>query len=392
MQAPRWLRRRLGGPTPWALVALVAAGCVAGAAAEIVGPVGGGFKDLLVYRFAAGAVLDGVSPYAGDDPTHGLPFTYPPFAAVLLAPLAPLPEWLAAALWTGASAGALGGSVLLVRRALGRTSPAGLVVLLSVAALGLEPVWQNLTFGQVNLLLMLLVLVDLLRPERRLSGVALGIAAGVKLTPLLFVVLLALVGQRGAATRAMLTFAATVAIGLAAVPGAAAYWTDGLLAPGRVGPPALAHNQSVQGTLTRLLDGSPPTLAWLVVAGPIAVAVVLVAAAWWRRGDRALGTCLGAIAMLLASPVAWSHHWVWAVPVALVAWEHSRWAAAAWTAVFVSRPIVWPPWGGGRELDWSATEHLVGNAYVLAALALAAWASSAQVARSTMVAKTRRLD
>ena len=388
MQAPRWLRAQ----TQRALVPLVAAGCVAGAAAEVLGPVGGGFKDLLVYQYAAGAVLDGVSPYARDDPANDLPFTYPPFAALLMAPLAHLPAWLAAALWTGASAGALGGSVVLVRRALGRTSPAGLVVLLSVAAVGLEPVWQNLTFGQVNLLLMLAVLVDLLRPERRLSGVALGIAAGVKLTPLLFVALLVLAGQRAAATRAMLAFAATVAIGLVAVPGAAAYWTDGLLAPGRVGPPALAHNQSVQGTLTRLLDGTPPTLAWLVVAGPIAAAVVLVAAAWWRRGDRALGTCLGAMAMLLASPVAWSHHWVWAVPVALVAWERSRLAAVVWTGVFVTRPIVWPPWGEGRELDWSPVEHLVGNAYVLAALALAAWASGSQVARSTMVANARRLD
>jgi alpha-1,2-mannosyltransferase len=87
-----------------------------------------------------------------------------------------------------------------------------------------------------------------------------------------------------------------------------------------------------------------------------------------------LGTCLGAIAMLLASPVAWSHHWVWAVPVALVLWERTRWAAAAWTAVFVLRPIVWPPWGRGREYDWRWFEHLPGNAYVIAALAVGIWA------------------
>jgi alpha-1,2-mannosyltransferase len=374
------------------LAALVVAAAVAGVVTAARGEVFGGFKDLLVYQYAGGAALDGRSPYAHDDPASGLPFTYPPFAAVLMAPLALLPGWLAASLWTGASVGALSGSVVLVRRALGRTSPAGLVVLLTVAALALEPVWQNLTFGQVNLLLMLAVLVDLLGPERRLSGVALGIAAGVKLTPLVLVVLLALAGQRAAATRAAFTFAATVAIGILAVPGAAAYWTDGLLAPGRVGPPALAHNQSVYGALTRMLGSGPPTLLWLLVAGPFAAAVVLVAAAWWRRGDRALGTCLGAVAMLLASPVAWSHHWVWAVPVALVLWERTRWAAVAWAAVFVTRPIVWPPWGAGRELDWGAPEHVVGNAYVLAALALAAWAGRGQVARSTMVAQRRRVD
>lgn len=365
MPAPHPLR----SPTSRAILALVVVGGVAGA-------LGGELKDLLVYQHGGRAVLAGVSAYARDDPVNGLPFTYPPFAAVLMAPLALLPTWLAAAAWTGASAGALGAAVVVVRRALGRTSPAWLIVLVSVAALALEPVWQNVTFGQINLVLMLAVLVDLLRPERRLSGVALGIAAGVKLTPLVFVVLLVLAGRRAAAARAVLVFGATVAVGFAAMPGSAAYWTDRLIDPTRVGPPALAHNQSVYGALTRLLDGPPAPYLWLAVAGPLACAVVLVAARWWRRGDRVLGTCLGAVAMLLASPVAWSHHWVWAVPGALVLWERNRWAAAAWTAVFVTRPILWPPWGEGRELEWGAPEHLVGNAYLLAALMLVGWASS----------------
>ena len=80
--------------------------------------------------------------------------------------------------------------------------------------------------------------------------------------------------------------------------------------------------------------------------------------------------------MLLASPVSWSHHWVWAVPIALVLWERSRWAGAAWTAVFVARPIVWPPYGQGREYGWSPLDHLVGNAYLLAALAVSVWAAA----------------
>jgi alpha-1,2-mannosyltransferase len=103
----------------------------------------------------------------------------------------------------------------------------------------------------------------------------------------------------------------------------------------------------------------------------------LVGAAWWRRGERVLGTCLAAVSMLLASPVSWSHHWVWAVPVGLVLWERRRWAAVAWTAVFVARPILWPPWGEHREYAWSPVEHLIGNTYVLAALGFAAWAAVA---------------
>ncbi len=194
----------------------------------------------------------------------------------------------------------------------------------------------------------------------------------------MFVVLLVLIGRRTAAGRAVLAFVCTVAVGFLAMPGSAAtYWTDGLFNARRVGPPALAHNQSVYGALTRLLDGQPPPLLWLAVTGPLSLAILVVGAGGWRRGDRVLGTCLGATAMLLASPISWSHHWVWAVPVALALWERSRWAAAAWTAVFVARPFVWLPYSHSREYGWSPYDHVVGNAYLLAALALSVWAAAA---------------
>jgi alpha-1,2-mannosyltransferase len=363
----------LRGPAP--VLVLVLAMAVAAA-------VRGGFKDLLVYQYGGRAVIDGLAVYASRAPANGLPFTYPPFAAVLMVPLALLPAWLAGAMWTGASMGALASVVVLVRRALGRPTPGWLVALVGCGALALEPVWQNLTFGQINLVVMVAVLVDLIRPDRRWSGVLVGIAAGVKLTPLVFVVLLVLVGRRTAAGRAVLTFAVTVAVGFVAMPGSSAtYWTDGLVNASRVGPPALAHNQSAYGALTRLLDGEPTTLLWLVIATPISLAVLVVGASWWRRGDRVLGTCLGALAMLIASPVSWSHHWVWVVPVALVLWERNRWGCAVWTAVFVARPFVWLPYGQGREYGWSPLEHLVGNAYLLAALALAGWAAAALQSR-----------
>jgi alpha-1,2-mannosyltransferase len=334
-------------------------------------------------------VLDGLPVYRSVDPVTGLHFTYPPFAAVAMVPLAVVPGWLADALWAGASIAALTAAVVVVRRAMARPAPGWLVALLTAAALALEPVWQNLTFGQVNLILMLAVLVDLLGPQRRWSGVLVGIAAGVKLTPLVFVVLLVLVGRRAAAGHAALAFAATVVVGFAVAPGSAVtYWSHGLVDAGRVGPPALAHNQSAYGALTRLLDGPPPTLLWLAVAGPVAAAALVAGAAWWRRGDPALGTCLAALAMLVASPISWSHHWVWAVPVALVLWECSRRAGLLWVAVFVARPILWPPYGAGREYDWSPAEQVLGNTYLLAALALGAWAAVS--ARGTPLPTTTR--
>ena len=357
----------LNGPAP--VLILVAVAAVAGA-------LRGGFKDLFVYLYGGRAVLDGPALYESPDPVTGLHFTYPPFAAVVMLPLALLPPWLTAALWTGASVGALAVVVVVIRRTLDQPTPGWLVALLTVGALALEPVWQNLTFGQANLFLMLAVLVDLMRPDRRWSGVLTGIASGLKLTPFVFVVLLVLVGRRAAAGRAALAFAVTIAVGFVVMLGsAAAYWTDGLLDARRVGPPALAHNQSVYGALTRFLDGQPPTWMWLAVAGPISLAVLIVGARWWRRGDRFLGICLAALAMLFASPISWTHHWVWAVPVALALWARNRWAAAAWAAVFVARPVVWPPYGRGREYGWSPPDHLLGSAYLLAALAFSVWAA-----------------
>jgi alpha-1,2-mannosyltransferase len=373
------LARLLNGPAP--ILVLVAVAAAAGA-------LRGGFKDLFVYLYGGRAVLDGLPLYESQDPVTGLHFTYPPFAAVAMMPLALLPPWLAAALWTGTSVAALAAVIVVTSRVLGRPTPSWLVALVTAGALALEPVWQNITFGQGNLFLMLAVVVDLMRPERRWSGVLTGIAAGLKLTPLVFVVLLVLVGRRAAAGRAALAFAATVAVGFVMLPrSAATYWTDGLVDARRIGPPALSHNQSVYGALTRLLDGPPPTWAWLAIAGPLSLAVLVVGARWWRRGDRVLGTCLAALAMLFASPISWSHHWVWAVPVALALWARNRWAAAAWTAVFVARPVVWPPYGQGREYGWSPPDHLVGNAYLLSALAFSVWAAFALNRRAGLAAR-----
>ena len=366
----RWVRL-LAGPAPVAAVVLVAA-----VAAAVLTSLRGGLIDLGVYQEAGRDLLAGPPATAPRDPVTGLAFTYPPFAAVVMVPLAFVPPWLAAALTTGASTAALAAAVVLVRRALARPAPGWLAAAVASGAVALEPVWQNLAFGQVNVLLMTAVLADLLRTERRWSGVLLGLAAGVKLTPLVFVVLLLVVGRRATARRAFVTFCVTVVVGFLVAPRwAESYWTDGLVDAGRVGPPSLTHNQSVYGALTRLLDARPSLLLWLVVAVPLGVAIVVAARAWWRRGDVLLATCITALAGLLVSPISWSHHWVWAVPVALVLWEQNRWAALSWTAVFVARPILWPPWGGRREYAWGPVEHLVGNAYLLAALAVCGWAA-----------------
>lgn len=356
------------------------AAVVVGSAAIIgvaVGFLVGEFADLSVYRYGGSAVLDGAAPYDARDPATGYPFTYPPIAAVLMVPLALVPDVVAAALWTGASAACLTAGLLLVARAAGWDVRPWLVGLLACGSLALEPVWQNLTFGQINTLVMFAVLLDLLRPGRRTAGVLVGLAAAVKLTPLIFVVFLVLIGRGRAAARALATFALAAVLGLVVMPGAAVeYWTHRLFDPSRVGPPELAHNQSVSGMLARIL-GAPSTEGWLLVAVPVTLATLVVAVVWWRRGDELLAVGLAAMAMLLASPVTWSHHWVWAVVVAVALWQRTRLGAVAWTAVFVARPMLWPPWGEGRELAWQWHQHVVGNGYVLAALGFVLLAGAA---------------
>jgi alpha-1,2-mannosyltransferase len=184
-------------------------------------------RDLVVYR-DGGLIVRHVSPaydahrasplydWTGQ---HGVQFTYPPFAAVLFS-VASVLSWTALR-WamTLASVAALGLSLWLVFGALGyRDRPAirlGATLGISAFALATEPVQQTLALGQVNLLLMLLVVADLLLGDgnRWWNGIGVGIAAGVKLTPLIFIPYLLLTRRYRQAATASAVFAATVALG-----------------------------------------------------------------------------------------------------------------------------------------------------------------------------------
>jgi alpha-1,2-mannosyltransferase len=199
----------------------------------------------------------------------------------------------------------------------------------------------------------------------------------VKLTPLIFIVLLVLVGRRRAALVAASAFGATVAVGFALAPRDSwAYYTEVLWDPGRVGGVPYAGNQSLLAVLTRVAGHEVATATWLAVAVPLVLGVLLTAAWAWRRGEVLWGISLTACAMLLASPISWNHHWVWAVPITLlVATLPARMAwplGAAWLLVFVSRALWWPPETEDRELAWTLWQQLAGNSYAALAVALAA--------------------
>jgi alpha-1,2-mannosyltransferase len=286
------------------------------------------YFDLRVYHGAARLVLNGQPLYAGPI-WRWAPFTYPPFAAVLFAPLALLPltvdELLVTALGVACLVGILSRAMRLPSHcghhaavSNGWRSPA--LALAVAGALWLEPITSTLGYGQVNLLIALLIVWDLSRSDNAMSkGVLIGLAAGLKLTPLIFVPYLFFSDRRRAAGAALLTTAATVVLGAALLPGdTARFWGGGLfLDSARVGGCCAPANQSLRGvilnTVPSLGSGSVLLIASLIGATGLALAVRAS-----LRGDEAFGFSLCALTGLLVSPVSWTHHWTLAVPALLL--------------------------------------------------------------------------
>jgi alpha-1,2-mannosyltransferase len=326
--------------------------------------------DLKVYRLGGTTLLDEASALY-DARLAGLPFTYPPFAAVVMVPFALLPWTVAVVVWT------LGTFVSLVgvwRLSVGKGLASPVLLAVVAGSLVLEPVRETLGFGQVNLMLCALVLYDLLGPaDRRGRGVWVGLAAGVKLTPLVFFGLLVVTRQWKALARASAAFVVTVMVGFVVTPqGAKEYWTSLLADTTRIGGLAFSSNQSWNGFLVRLtgdLDGGGAI--WLGL-----VAVTVGGGLWltrqlWVRGDRVAAVAVTGLVGLLCSPVSWSHHWVWAIPLGIAVigrlTKYRVVFGVFWFGVFAVAPIWWPPNHENRELDWSFAEQFSGNAYLIAA-------------------------
>ena len=225
---------------------------------------------------------------------------------------------------------------------------------------------RTLHVGQVELLLMAVVIWDLGQPAtRRWRGLGIGLAAGVKLVPLIFIPYLLVTRRFRQAAVAAAVFAATAAAGWAALPAASAQWWLGpdFLAAGRTGFVGFEANQSLRGLLTRLAGGSPGgTVAWLVLAVAVGLAGMAAAARLHAAGQPVAGWLCCALTGLLVSPISWDHHWVWIVPglaagadAALRAAGRARPAAwgllAALGLAFAAWPSLWNrraalvPWG-----------------------------------------------
>jgi alpha-1,2-mannosyltransferase len=319
-------------------------------------------------------------------------------AAVLMWPLAFGPYAMWQVIWT---AGLIWAQQSVLRRC---GVPRGWELgLLGIAVvLAVEPIRTTLGYGQVNTMLMALVVADLLpdRPgERRRipRGTLIGLAAAIKLTPALFVVFAFFLGRRRLAFTGIISFFAFTAVGaIFQFQRTLDFW--GGLSGGdtRTASPLYAGNQSLLGVFFRLGDSSrTTTLVGLGVAGLVALLATLVAAHWWSAGQKVFAVGLVGLATCLASPLSWTHHYVWILPMAVaivrptvarrLGQENTpglpdpvealpRWASylgGFWVIwVCVCLPLAVLPYGGGRERTFTFLQSLVADLGPLLGVAL----------------------
>lgn len=360
-------------------------------------PNGANFVDLHVYLGGA-AALDHPGTlysyvYADQTPDFPLPFTYPPFAALVFYPLHLLPFGLVAFCWQLGIAGALYCVVRMSQRLLGVAASAGRRTAMLWTAVGIwtEPLRSTFDYGQINVILVLAAMWAVYSSRWWLSGLLVGVAAGIKLTPSFTGLYLLGVRRWGAAIFTAVVFAATVALSIAVVGQQARYYfTDLLGDAGRIGPIGTSFNQSWRGGISRIV-GHDAGYGPAVVAA-IAATALLAIFAWRSLGgpdkprDRLGSLLVVQLFGLLLSPISWTHHWVWLVP--LMIWLlHGPWCARVGAHVlgwgWLTLTLIGVPWllsfaqpniwqiGRPWFLAWAGLTYIVATLITLAWMAIA---------------------
>lgn len=353
--------------------------------------------DSAVYRAGGVALLTGEPLYdsmtLGAEPWWAqLPFTYAPSAALFFVPLAFLPTVLAWGVLTAVSVLAMSVVIrIILDKVPNRPSwlvPTKATMWFSILLLTIEPVWRTLFLGQINLLLLLMVVLDVLvitGAGGRLGkwgGVLIGIAAAVKLIPLIFVAHLLLTGRRAAAVRAFATFAGLQGLMfLITARDTWHFWTITAFGdPMRIGPVYWNGNQSLTGLLSRITLADPSSAKIAILVGAVlAIPAALLVRRFHRHNMAVAALMVSAFFGLMVSPISWTHHYVWVVPllVMLVARmpdplpQGIKRIARAGIApllvflVFVSCVLLIMRGGWGKELLWHWWEFIPGSAYMI---------------------------
>ncbi len=307
------------------------------------------FFDLKIYHGAMVWWTHGGNLYDFVSPGTTLGFTYPPFAALAMAPMAILPTMVAGWLNTLVSLAALALLLawLLIPIADRYGWPRWFTVALAVPLAGAtEPVRETLGFGQINLILAVLVYADFVylrnramaagpdRPElpagagrlRRLwvtgalAGVGVGLATAIKLTPGLFIIYFVVTKQwRAAATSSITAVAVTVLTFVVGGPETISYFTSVVTDTERVGAVDATANQALSGLLARLYDSpTTPTLMWLAFAMLMLALGLSRAATAHAEGDELTAFTLVGLTANVVCPISWTHHLVFLIPALVI--------------------------------------------------------------------------
>ncbi|WP_433682923.1 mannosyltransferase [Nocardia sp. CA-119907] len=262
--------------------------------------------------------------YAEKTPDFPLPFTYPPFAALVFFPLHYLPFTVIAVLWLLAIVAALFVVVWIafelilgkdrMREPKWRTA----AVWWTAIGIWMEPVRTTIDYGQVNVFLVLGAMLAVRSSRWWLSGGLIGVIAGIKLTPAISGLYFVARRRWGTALWSALVFGATVGVSFLINHKEAKRYFGTLLGDAdRIGPVGSVWNQSLRGALSRLLGHDVQSGPWWLAA--VAVVAVLAFFAWRALGpDDRLGTLIIVqLFGLMVSPISWSHHFVWLLPTVL---------------------------------------------------------------------------
>ena len=377
--APARLVRPGGNGDRPASVALVVALWVAALAVAVQGfvrmlarPLADRLPDLHVYVTAVSSFAHGTSLYG----LHGSlrsGFTYPPFAGLVLLPLAAVPEAPIRIAWTVLTVLAAGGIALIVARALPRRlGPLTAVVpVLTVLVLASRPFQSNLRFGQVSIFLTLAVLADVIALDgHRRQGVLTGLASAIKLTPLLFIPYLWVIGRRRAAAVAALVFVGASALGFAILPhDSAAFWGSYLWHESHGLPLAEGGNQSIYGVLLRAgAHGAVLGMAWAGLIVVVGVLGLWRARKAWLGGQRLFSLAVVGCVSILVSPISWTHHQLWILLAAAGVFTANASVDAVIAALIVLLMIVGLPGiaGAGAAGRWLAVNYRAALAAAVA--------------------------
>jgi alpha-1,2-mannosyltransferase len=331
-------------------------------------------------------LLGGAHAWSGDLfrvtlPKDGLGFTYPPFSALLFAPFAHLPLRVCEVVFSWLNLAAVCALVAVCLRAVCRTLETRTVVWWALALLLpvalFDPVRQTLLLGQVNIILALMVVADMTMDLPLPRGVLVGLAAAIKVTPIILIPYLFLTRQGRAGLRALATFCAAGLLATAVNASTSwAYWTHYIRDPQRAGNLTWIGNQGLLGAFERLAERTLATPSTFLLVITVAGAGVALAAMAYRRSSPVLGFLVVEATESLANPVSWSHHFIWVV--LLVAWlaladdrpRYGEWWALGVAVLFWAAPTWWAPHGPGIVFAGRGWLIPLSDAYVLLFIAL----------------------